>query len=89
MHFEGRLASGPEKICDLFAKSVQRTYANDVWVLSDPGPEHVPDDPLFGAFQFTSDAGFGCQQGFWLRWHATDHFEELCICLRKTTISSF
>jgi hypothetical protein len=24
-------------------------------VASDPGPEHVPDDPLFGALQFTSD----------------------------------
>jgi hypothetical protein len=24
-------------------------------VPSDPGPEHVPDDPLFGALQFTSD----------------------------------
>jgi hypothetical protein len=28
---------------------------NDVWVPSDPVPEHVPDDPPFGALQFTSD----------------------------------
>jgi hypothetical protein len=26
-----------------------------MWVPSDPGPEHVPDDPPFGALQFTSD----------------------------------
>jgi hypothetical protein len=38
-HFEGCLVSGLE----------------DVWVPSDPGPEHVPDDPPFGALQFTSD----------------------------------
>jgi hypothetical protein len=57
MCFEGRLASGPEKICDLFAEFIQRTYADDVWVPSDPGPEHVPDDPPVGAFQFISDEG--------------------------------
>jgi hypothetical protein len=55
MHFEGRLASGPEEICDLFAKFIQRTYTDDVWVPSDTGLEHVPDDPPFGALQFTSD----------------------------------
>jgi hypothetical protein len=49
------LASGPEKICDLFAKFIQRTYADDVWVRSGSGPEHVPDDPPFSALQFTSD----------------------------------
>jgi hypothetical protein len=53
MHFEGRLASGPEEICDLIAEFIQRTYTDDVWVPSDPG--HVPDDPLFAALQFTSD----------------------------------
>jgi hypothetical protein len=55
MHFEGHLASGLEEICDLFAEFIQRTYTNDVWVPSDPGPEHVPDNPPFGALQFTSD----------------------------------
>jgi hypothetical protein len=55
MHFEGRLASGPEDICDLFAEFIQRTYTDDVWVRSGPGPEHVPKDPPFGALQFTSD----------------------------------
>jgi hypothetical protein len=55
MHFEGRLASGFEDICDLFAEFIQRTYTDDVWVLSDPGPEHRPDDRQFGALQFTSD----------------------------------
>jgi hypothetical protein len=28
---------------------------DDVWVPSDPSPEHVPNDPPFGALQFTSD----------------------------------
>jgi hypothetical protein len=51
MHFEGRLASGPEEICDLIAEFIQRTYTDDVWVPSDPGPEHVPDDPPYGALQ--------------------------------------
>jgi hypothetical protein len=55
MHFEARLASGPEEICDLFAKFLQRTYTDDVWVPSDPGLEHVPDDPSLSALQFTSD----------------------------------
>jgi hypothetical protein len=56
MHFERRMASGPEKICDLFAEYIQRTYTDDVWVPSDPGPEHVSaDDPPFGALHFTSD----------------------------------
>jgi hypothetical protein len=56
MHFEGHLASSPEEICDLFAEYIQRTeYTVDVWVPSDPDPEHVPDDPSSGALQFTSD----------------------------------
>jgi hypothetical protein len=47
MHFEGRLASGPDDICNL--------YADDVWVPSDPGPDLVQDDPPFGALEFTVD----------------------------------
>jgi hypothetical protein len=39
-------------------------YTDDVWVPSDPGPEHV---------RF---AGLGCQQGFRPRWHITDRFEQ-------------
>jgi hypothetical protein len=31
IHFEGRLASGPEEICNLFAEFMQRTYTDDVW----------------------------------------------------------
>jgi hypothetical protein len=42
--FEGRLTSGPEEICDLFAEFIQQTCADDVWVPSDSG-----------ALQFTSD----------------------------------
>jgi hypothetical protein len=49
MHFEGCLASGPEKICDLFAENIPWTYTDDVRVPYDPGSEHVPDDPLFAA----------------------------------------
>jgi hypothetical protein len=53
MHFEGRLASGPDNICNLFADFIQRTYTDDAWVPSDPGPDIVQDDPPFGALQFT------------------------------------
>jgi hypothetical protein len=55
MHFEGRLASGPDDICNLFADFIQRTYADDVWVPSNPGTDLVQDDPPFGALQFTVD----------------------------------
>jgi hypothetical protein len=41
MHFEGCLASGPDDICNLFADFIQRTYADDVWVPSNPGPDLV------------------------------------------------
>jgi hypothetical protein len=34
MHFKGRLASGPDDICNLFADFIQRTYADDVSVPS-------------------------------------------------------
>jgi hypothetical protein len=51
MHFEDCLGSSPEKICDLSAEFIQRTYTDDVWLPYDPGPgpEHVPGDPPFGA----------------------------------------
>jgi hypothetical protein len=39
MHFEGHLESGPDDICNLFADFIQRTYADDAWVPSDPGPD--------------------------------------------------
>jgi hypothetical protein len=55
MHFEGHLASGFEELCGLFAEFIQRAYTEDVWVPSDPGPEHMLDDPPFGALQFYSD----------------------------------
>jgi hypothetical protein len=53
MHFEGRLASDPHDICNLFADFIQRTYADDVWVPPDPGPDLVQDHSPFGALQFT------------------------------------
>jgi hypothetical protein len=55
MHFDGRLASGPDDICNVFADFIQRTYADDAWVSSDPGPDLVQDDPPFGSLQFTVD----------------------------------
>jgi hypothetical protein len=45
VYFKGRLASCPDQICDLVAEFIQRTYTDDVWVPSDPGTEHVLDDP--------------------------------------------
>jgi hypothetical protein len=41
--------------CNLFADFIKRTYADDIWVLSDPGPDLLQDDPTFGALQFTVD----------------------------------
>jgi hypothetical protein len=49
MHFEGHLPSGPDDICNLFAHFIQRTNADDVWVLSDLGPDLARDDPPFSA----------------------------------------
>jgi hypothetical protein len=49
------LASDPEEICDLFAEFVQRTNTDNVWVPPDSVPDHVLDDPPFGALQFTAD----------------------------------
>jgi hypothetical protein len=66
MHFKGRLAYLPDDIYDIFADFIQRTYADDVWVTSDPGPDLMQDDPPFGAFQFSTGtecfAGAGYQQ---------------------------
>jgi hypothetical protein len=41
--------------CNLFADFIQRTYADDVWVPSDPGPDLVQDEQPFGVLQFTAD----------------------------------
>jgi hypothetical protein len=30
MHFEGRMASGPDDICNIFADFIQQTYVDDV-----------------------------------------------------------
>jgi hypothetical protein len=45
------LASAPDDICDIFAKFMQRTYADDVWMPSDL----VLDETPFGALQLTAD----------------------------------
>jgi hypothetical protein len=44
---------GSQEICDLFAGFIERTYANEPWVPSDPGPGVVGDEPAFGSLQFT------------------------------------
>jgi hypothetical protein len=55
MYFGGQLASGPDDICDLFADFIQRIYADDVWVPSDPELDLVQDDSHFGALKLTVD----------------------------------
>jgi hypothetical protein len=42
VHFDGRLASGPDDICDLFADFIQQTYA-----------DLLQDDSPCGVLQFT------------------------------------
>jgi hypothetical protein len=49
---EGRLVSGLDDLCYLFAELIQQTYANDVWKLCEPGQDLEQDDPPFGAVQF-------------------------------------
>jgi hypothetical protein len=48
MHFEGRLASGHDDICNFFTDFIQRTYAADADDADDPGP-------AFEALQSTVD----------------------------------
>jgi hypothetical protein len=44
---------GSQEICDLFAEFIERTYANELWVPSDPGPGVVDVEPPFESLQFT------------------------------------
>jgi hypothetical protein len=53
MNFEGQSGSGSQEICDLFAGFIVRTYADEPWVPSDPGPGDVSDEPPFGSLQFS------------------------------------
>jgi hypothetical protein len=82
MHFEGRLASGHDDIYNPFADFIQRTYADDAWVPSDPGPDLVQNDSLFGALQFTVDEVQSVLLEQWCgsQCHTTSYSEELCIC---------
>jgi hypothetical protein len=52
MNFEGQSGSGSQETCDLFARFIERTYANKSWVPSDPGPGDVSDEPPFESLQF-------------------------------------
>jgi hypothetical protein len=52
MNFEGQSGWGSQEICDLFTSFIERTYANELWVPSDPGPDDVSDEPPFGSLQF-------------------------------------
>jgi hypothetical protein len=76
MHFEG-------------AEFIKRTYTDDVWVPSDPGPEHVPDELSFGSLQFNSVEVESVLQHLDVKKGSSPDFKELCICFRKTTFSSF
>jgi hypothetical protein len=51
--FEGQSASVSQVICDLFAGLMERTYANEPWVPSEPGPDDVSDEQPFKSLQFT------------------------------------
>jgi hypothetical protein len=51
MSFEDRL--GSQGICDLLAESIERTYVDESWVPSNPGPDLVNDELPFGSLQFT------------------------------------
>jgi hypothetical protein len=53
MNFEGQSGSGSQAICDLFAGFIERTYADEPWVPSDPVPDDVSNEPPFGSLQFT------------------------------------
>jgi hypothetical protein len=53
MSFEGQSGSESIEICDVFARFIERTYANEPWVPSDPGPDDVSDEPPYGLLQFT------------------------------------
>jgi hypothetical protein len=42
MNFEGRSGSSHKKFVDLFARFMERTYANEPWTMpSDPGPDSL------------------------------------------------
>jgi hypothetical protein len=53
MNFEGQSGLGSQEICDLFARFMERTYANEPWGPSNPGPDDVSDEPPFESLQFT------------------------------------
>jgi hypothetical protein len=53
INFEGQSRLESQEICNLFARFMERTYANEPWVPSDPGPDYVSDEPPFGSLQFT------------------------------------
>jgi hypothetical protein len=94
MHFEGRLASGPRKsvIClrNLYNEHIP-IMSGYLLIVAQNTCRMIHLLAHFNSLQMRIErfAGFGCQQGFLSRWHITDHFEELCICFRKTTFSSF
>jgi hypothetical protein len=53
MRFKEQSPSGSQVICDVFAESLERTYAVDSWFQSSPRPDLVNGEPLFGSLQFT------------------------------------
>jgi hypothetical protein len=53
MNFEGKSESRSQEIYDLYARIIERIYANEPWVPSDRGPDNMSDEPPFGSLQFT------------------------------------
>jgi hypothetical protein len=51
MNFKGQSASGAKDTCDLFADFIE-SYAKDVWVSSNTGPDFVTEDTPFGSLQW-------------------------------------
>jgi hypothetical protein len=78
------------------AKPVQcekvHTYAVNVWILSDPVPDLVQNDPPVNFLQFIIDgkclAGTRCQQRCEPLWYTASYFEKLCIHFWASTLRS-
>jgi hypothetical protein len=51
MKFKDEVATTTEAKCELFAKFIQSSYANDEWEPSDPGPEVLSDEIPLGSLQ--------------------------------------
>jgi hypothetical protein len=53
MKFKDEVATTTETKCELFAKFIQSSYANDEWEPSDPGREVLSDEIPLGSLQLS------------------------------------